>query len=63
MKSESHEKTLLNNGNEETKVPLSEKERKSAQRARDKAKAEGTYEATPFLKAKDFLNALPSPDF
>ena len=47
---------------EEKKRPLTDKERKAAQREREKGIANGTYIKTPIEQAKEFLVAQPTPD-
>jgi hypothetical protein len=47
---------------EEKKRPLTDKERKAAQREREKAIANGTYVKTPIEQAKEFLAAQSTPD-
>ena len=47
---------------EEKKRPLTDKERKAAQREKEKAIANGTYVKTPIEQAKEFLAAQATPD-
>lgn len=47
---------------EEKKRPMTERERKAAQRERDKALANGTYVKSPLDQAKELLAAQPILD-
>jgi hypothetical protein len=45
---------------EEKKGPMTDRERKAAQREREKALANGTYVKSPIDQAKEFLAPKPS---